>query len=133
MYCTTFHPSKQCPLILFYSCDDGKQKRDVECRDGNTDEIVELTLCEKEFNFTPLHTRPCKTEVCENDANCGGHGLCMDGYCICNEGYIGDFCEIATDEELCGSDSICCHTGCVDKDGICCESGKVSIRLFVKR
>ena len=33
---------------------------------------------------------------------CGEVGTCECGTCECDEGYIGDFCETCTSQEICG-------------------------------
>jgi syndecan 4 len=34
----------------------------------------------------------CDNKLCESD--CHGFGKCLNGTCLCNEGYIGGACEI---------------------------------------
>ena len=49
---------------------------------------------------------------CEG-VDCGGHGVCRNGVCMCQEGYFGEECEVRMK----------CRRNCLDR-GICMSNGR---------
>lgn len=43
----------------------------------------------------------CSSDPC-TDSSCGDHGTCIDGACMCDEGYEGDNCEREEREKFLG-------------------------------
>ncbi|XP_037129930.1 N-acetylglucosamine-1-phosphodiester alpha-N-acetylglucosaminidase [Syngnathus acus] len=59
-----------------------------------------------------VHPRRCRP------ADCGGHGICEDGVCRCQEGWRGAGCESAVCQPpFCGPHGVCTAGGCV------CDAG----------
>lgn len=51
----------------------------------------------------------CSSKDSCNDLGCLNGGICVDGTCLCNEGYCGDFCEKTVnceDEDIANNDDV---------------------------
>ncbi|XP_016374910.1 N-acetylglucosamine-1-phosphodiester alpha-N-acetylglucosaminidase [Sinocyclocheilus rhinocerous] len=58
-----------------------------------------------------VHERLCQPE------DCGGHGHCVEGQCVCQRGWSGPGCAKLTCQAECGDHGICTENGCV------CDAG----------
>ncbi|XP_052474082.1 N-acetylglucosamine-1-phosphodiester alpha-N-acetylglucosaminidase [Carassius gibelio] len=58
-----------------------------------------------------VHERLCQPE------DCSGHWRCVEGQCVCREGWSGPGCANLTCQAECGEHGICTENGCV------CDSG----------
>ena len=89
--------------VATYVCDDTGDSP----ADGNS-----IRTCLPNGTWTgepPTVCDPCF------DVNCGEHGTCSDGVCVCTNGYSGDRCETLP----------CCATvGCGNLGGVTCGCGQ---------
>lgn len=58
-----------------------------------------------------VHKRLCQPE------DCSGHGRCVEGQCVCQDGWSGPGCANLTCQAECGKHRICTENGCV------CDAG----------
>ena len=64
---------------------------------------------------------------CWGDYSCNDHGVCVNGYCACFEGFYGRLCREGCPE---GSDRLCacCPSAVFDRGGACCASSPTGNR-----
>ena len=51
--------------------------------------------------------------VGECTKNCSGHGVCENGTCVCDVGYLGSYCEVVSCPNNCSARGSCVHGACV--------------------
>ena len=109
------------------------------------EEVLTTATCGEDntisFNFAPDlsaiangATGDGSTEPADPCANvdCGDHGECQGGKCVCTDNYTGDNCETAPDpcdgvacdaNQYCANGKCVCQTPCGAKNPICCAEG----------
>ncbi|XP_056113013.1 N-acetylglucosamine-1-phosphodiester alpha-N-acetylglucosaminidase [Rhinichthys klamathensis goyatoka] len=70
--------------------------------------------------------RPVSTVLCVHERlchpeDCSGHGRCVEGQCVCQQGWSGTGCAKLTCQAECGEHGICTENGCV------CDAGWMSL------
>jgi hypothetical protein len=74
-----------------------------------------------------------KINECDN-INCGNNGKCVDGKCVCNQGYTGDSCQNKSitnkcDNINCGNNGKCVDGKCVCNQGYTGNNCELSVHL----
>jgi len=70
--------------------------------------------------FTVLSTQSCNSDPC-SDIDCGDNGVCIDGSCVCGEGWMGANCSTLAPTDPCEGISCSDNGTCVNGDCICNE------------
>jgi hypothetical protein len=106
------------------ACDGGEITRTVQCvsLNGQPAEDEVCGAIAKPATSQICNAQPC--DFCANN-NCSGHGSCIDGVCVCGEGFIGMHCQAPASctSAIVDAAMICCASGTVNTKGECCPSG----------
>lgn len=98
--------------------------------------VADAACTSRKPNSTAVCVRTAATAYCRpkfvpegnyGAVDCYGHGSCSMRGCSCDDGWAGQFCEIATAKcsGVVDKAGKCCASGMVDVTGVCCAEGAV--------
>lgn len=102
-------------------CGGGTGERSVQCVD-DAGAVVEDAQC-ADSGAKPAAVAACNAWACDpcEGIDCySPNGECIDGVCVCREGFFGGRCASTAPCALAAADGECCASGVVDTDGACC-------------
>ena len=104
----------------------GIKHRQLACVDAATGTAAAALLCSALSPVTQSSCEPCPfcADLSQNKG-CSGNGACTDGKCVCNAGYGGSICAIASLSCASGvldASKACCQSGVLDNDRACCAA-----------
>ena len=98
-----------------YKCDDGECK---QCGENENSDDCPYSDENCDGKCTTINVDPC------NNIDCGDNGSCVDGSCVCEDGYSGDNCDECAPGYLHGAISGKCIIQCPTNIRTCDDTQK---------